>query len=204
MRPADHPEFFTRPPPPGRSRESTLRLDREGRFWHDGELVEHPKMARSFASWLDRHPYDGRFILNNGYDWTYIEVEDAALQVRTLHASSSLTGDASTGQVPPKSPRTQLPDRQGSTSPAADLLQIELSDGSVEILDASSLWLGERDAVYCLVRQGRLPARFTPGAQLALEPYLVLTAEGQVAVRIGGQDHVVSAEAKTRWKPRLS
>jgi len=38
--------------------------------------VEHSKMARAFASWIARHPDDGRFILSNGYDWTYIEVED--------------------------------------------------------------------------------------------------------------------------------
>src|SRR5690606_38684934 len=66
--------------------------------------------------------------------------------------------------------------------------------------DASTLWLGERDAVYCLVRQGRLPARFTPGAQLALEPYLVLTADGRVAVRVGGQEHVIATEPKTPQK----
>ena len=40
MKPGDHPEFFRFPAPEGRSRESTILLDREGRFWHDGELVE--------------------------------------------------------------------------------------------------------------------------------------------------------------------
>ncbi|HEX3776068.1 MAG TPA: hypothetical protein VHV51_16465 [Polyangiaceae bacterium] len=76
MRPADHPEFFRFPAPEGRSRESTIVLDREGRFEHDGVVVEHPGMARAFASWIDLHPDDGRFILNNGYDWTYFTVED--------------------------------------------------------------------------------------------------------------------------------
>lgn len=172
MKPADHPEFFTRPPPPGRSRESTLRLDREGRFWHDGKPVEHEGMARSFASWMDRHPGNGRFVLNNGYDWTYIEVEDAAFQVRTLHPE----------------PATRAPDG----APRGEIPWLELSDGSQEPLDGATLWLGPDDAVYCLVRQGRLPARFTPSAQLALEPYLVPSeTEGEVAVRIGGRDHVV-------------
>jgi hypothetical protein len=76
MRPADHPEFFRLPAPEGRSRESTIQLDAEGRFFHDGALVEHPGMGRAFASWIDRHPDDGRFILNNGYDWSYFRVED--------------------------------------------------------------------------------------------------------------------------------
>ncbi|HKO50785.1 MAG TPA: hypothetical protein VJV79_23860 [Polyangiaceae bacterium] len=76
MRPGDHPEFFRLPAPEGRSRESSIVLDAQGRFQHDGQLVEHPGMARAFASWIDRHPDDGRFILNNGYDWSYFQVED--------------------------------------------------------------------------------------------------------------------------------
>jgi hypothetical protein len=88
-RPGDHPDFFRLPPPPGRSRESTIRLDRQGRFFHDMEAVTHPGMARAFASWVGRHPDDGRFILNNGWDWTYFEVEDAPFFVDSVEASDA-------------------------------------------------------------------------------------------------------------------
>jgi hypothetical protein len=88
MKPGDHPEFFRFPAPEGRSRESSIRLDREGRFWHDGALVEHPGMQRAFATWIDRHPDDGRFILNNGYDWTYFSVDDVPYFVRALAIDS--------------------------------------------------------------------------------------------------------------------
>ena len=86
MLPADHPEFFRRPPPPGQSRESSIRLDAEGRFWHDGELVRHPGMQAAFATWIRRHPDDGRYVLCNGYDWTYFSVEDVPYFVRSLRA----------------------------------------------------------------------------------------------------------------------
>ena len=76
MKPSDHPEFFRLPPPEGRSRESTIVLDARGRFSHEGAPVEHAGMARAFASWIGRHPDDGRYILNNGWDWTYFRVED--------------------------------------------------------------------------------------------------------------------------------
>ena len=76
MRPADHPDFFRAKAPEGRSRESSIVLDAEGRFHHDGELVTHPGMARAFASWIDLHPDDQRFILSNGYDWSYFQVDD--------------------------------------------------------------------------------------------------------------------------------
>ncbi|HTA93551.1 MAG TPA: hypothetical protein VK745_28425 [Polyangiaceae bacterium] len=84
MRPQDHPEFFRLPPPEGRSRESSIALDAEGRFSHDGELVRHPGMARAFSSWIDLHPDNGRFILNNGYDWSYFRVEDVPFFVLGL------------------------------------------------------------------------------------------------------------------------
>ncbi|HQY60747.1 MAG: hypothetical protein IPF92_05370 [Myxococcales bacterium] len=78
------PDFFTRPPPPGRSRESTITLDAEGVFHHDGERIEHPRLAEAMHRWIARHPLDGRLILNNGYDWTYFVVADAPYAVRAL------------------------------------------------------------------------------------------------------------------------
>lgn len=86
-RPGDHPDFFRLPPPPGRSRESTIVLDAEGRFFHDNAPVEHPGMARAFASWIGRHPDDGRYILNNGWDWSYFTVEDAPFFVEAVRAN---------------------------------------------------------------------------------------------------------------------
>jgi hypothetical protein len=82
MKPGDHPEFFQLPPPPGRSRESRIVLDRSGRFWNDGILVEHEGMVAAFVSWIRHHPDDGRLILTNGYDWTYFTAEDAPFVVK--------------------------------------------------------------------------------------------------------------------------
>lgn len=76
MKPGDHPEFFRFPAPPGTSRESTIRLDAQGRFWHDGALVENTALSAALHRWISRHPDDGRYILTNGYDWTYFSVED--------------------------------------------------------------------------------------------------------------------------------
>src|SRR5579871_1926268 len=84
MKPSEHPDFFRLPAPEGRSRESTIRLDAEGRFWHDGAPVEHPGLSAALSSWIARHPIDGRYILTNGYDWTYFTVDDAPYFVRAL------------------------------------------------------------------------------------------------------------------------
>jgi hypothetical protein len=84
VKPGDHPEFFRFPAPEGRCRESNIRLDGEGHFWHDGALVEHAKLAQAMHGWVSRHPDDKRYILTNGYDWTYFVVDDAPFYVRSV------------------------------------------------------------------------------------------------------------------------
>src|SRR5687768_16991283 len=91
MKPGEHPEFFRFPAPEGRSRESTIRLDAEGHFFHDDAPVEHPKLAAALHTWIARHPDDGRFILTNGYDWTYFTVDDVPYFVCSIKEES---GDA--------------------------------------------------------------------------------------------------------------
>jgi len=41
------------------------------------------------ASWVSRHPDDGRYILTNGYDWTYFTVEDVPFFVKTVRRNGS-------------------------------------------------------------------------------------------------------------------
>jgi uncharacterized protein len=84
MKPSEHPEFFTRPAPDGASRESSIEIDAQGRFLHEGQLVTHPGLQRAFASWVQRHPIDGRFILCNGYDWTYFTVAETPFFVEGI------------------------------------------------------------------------------------------------------------------------
>jgi hypothetical protein len=160
MKPGDHPDFFRLPPPPGASRESTIRLDRDGRFWHDGQLVEHPGMARAFASWIRRHPDDGRYILSNGFDWTYFDVEDAPFFVRGIRKQDDAMAP-----------------------------MLELSDASVELLDPTELWVGERDALYTRVKAGQYVARFTPAAQTALAPWLSDGSDGSIEFVAGRVAH---------------
>ena len=62
-------------------------------------------MARAFASWIGLHPDDGRFILNNGYDWTYFRVEDVPYFVLGLReAGQQLQLALSDGSESPLDP----------------------------------------------------------------------------------------------------
>jgi hypothetical protein len=142
MKPGDHPDFYRLAPPPGASRESTIVLDREGRFWHDGERVDRPALEQALRSWIARHPDDGRLILTNGYDWCYFRAEGAPFAVDALRVE---------------------PD--GGVT-------LRLFDGTEEALDPTTLSLGDDGAVYAVVKQGRFEARFSRHAQTQLEPVL--------------------------------
>src|ERR1700712_5284571 len=107
MKPGEHPEFFRFPAPEGRSRESKIRLDTEGHFHDNEEPVEHMKLAAALHTWIGRHPEDGRYILTNGYDWTYFTVDDVPFYVTAIKESD---GDAilvlSDGTEEPLDPKT--------------------------------------------------------------------------------------------------
>ncbi len=157
MKPGDHPEFFRFPAPPGRSRESTIILGKTGQFTHDGAPIQHRNMARAFSRWIGRHPDDGRYILQNGYDWTYFTVEETPYFVLGLRSQTNVNG-----------------------------VILRLSDGTEEVLDPTSFSLDEEGVAYCKVKEGDYEARFDRAAQLELSPYLV-EGEDDVELEIHGR-----------------
>jgi len=168
LKPGDHPEFFRFPAPEGRSRESTLRLDGEGHFWHEGQRVEHAGLAAALHAWIGRHPDDGRYILSNGYDWTYFKVDDAPFFVRAL----SLEPDRVVLRLSDGTEEAWEPE---STRVGAD--------GALYAVT-------KRQA-----RGGPFEAKFSRHAQASLEPVLVPAAEAdEPVVRIGGQVHSIGAK----------
>lgn len=158
MKPGDHPDFFRLAPPPGTSRESTIRLDEDGRFFHDGVRIDHRALEEALHSWIARHPDDGRYILTNGYDWTYFQVDDVPYMVRSVRV-------------------------------AEGLIDLVLSDGSVEPLDPSSLRVGKGEALYVKVKSGSFDAKFSRHAQAELGEALVFDDEGFICVELGGGKH---------------
>ena len=109
--------------PPGLSRETTIRRDAEGRWFHEGDPVTNPAVARAFDRWVARAE-DGRLCLRNEVNWAYVEIEGAPLFVRRVRLrGESAELELSDERTEPLDPRTlrQGPDgrlyctvRQGS------------------------------------------------------------------------------------------
>lgn len=144
MKPGDHPEFFRFAPPPGTSRESTIVLDHEGFFWHDGVRIEPGALADALHRWISKHPDNGRLILTNGYDWCYFRAESTPYFVKALRIAE----DASHADV-------------------------VLSDQTEEPLDPRTLSIDDDGVVHARVKDGRFEARFSRHAQTSLAPLLV-------------------------------
>jgi len=67
----------------GRSRETTIRRDAQGRWFHDEQPLEHPSLTRAFDRWVEQAE-DGRYCLKNDINWAYITLEGAPYFVRSL------------------------------------------------------------------------------------------------------------------------
>ena len=57
-------------------RSIDLRLDREGRWWHDGQPFDHPRLIGAFNRGLALHEESREPILRVGTQWCYIHCED--------------------------------------------------------------------------------------------------------------------------------
>lgn len=57
-----------------------LRLDRNGRFWHEGAEVTHPRLRQALLRWLDVRD-DGKDLVRlDDKRYAYVDVEDAHLR----------------------------------------------------------------------------------------------------------------------------
>ena len=169
MKPGDHPEFFRFPAPEGRSRESTLRLDASGQFWHDGARVEHAGLAAALHGWISRHPDNGRYILTNGYDWTYFTVDDAPYFVRSVRIEPD---------------RVMLALSDGSDE--------AWTPETTRVGTDSALYASVKGAA----RGGPFEAKFTTHAQGSLAPVLVEGDGDRPSVSLGGRIVAVGEGAR--------
>jgi hypothetical protein len=65
-------------------RQSGLRLDADGKFWHEGGEVTHAGLRAALFRWLDRDP-DGRYVLRlDERRFVYLDVDDAPFVIRSL------------------------------------------------------------------------------------------------------------------------
>jgi hypothetical protein len=146
------------PPPFGKRwhtrEDSGIRLDARLRWWHDDEPIEHPRIIELFNTSLVLDA-EGRYQLQIGKDWCYVQVEDAAYEVRTVDVTED------------------------------ERVSVRLGDRTAEALDPATLAVGPDGVFTCQVKGGRAKARFSRDAQHQLGELLEQDEGGHLFLRVG-------------------
>ena len=153
--------------PFGLTRETKIRIDRDGRFWNEESPITHEALARSLAGWVDVDPESGRYILKNSVNWAFVTVEDAPLVVKAYD---------------PASHEVTLSD--GATEPL-DLASLRLEPDDVPYCDVRGGKLPARfgrSAAYALLEGAQVEA---DGRVLVLGREVRRVARGEGARRRG-------------------
>jgi hypothetical protein len=151
-----------------RLRDSGIRIDREGRFWHEGQTVQHEGLRQALFRWLDRLPDrdpqqaatgdEGRYVLRlDARRFAYIDVDDTPLVATSLRWQDDLDGGL-----------------QAWLGPQAWL---GLNDGSEELLDPRTLTIDGAGVLRCWVRGGKLEARLGTSAATTLAERIITRDE---------------------------
>lgn len=123
-------------------RESGLRLDRDGKWHHQGVPVTHERLHRALTKWLDRDPGADRFVIRVGPEfWAWVDVDDAPYQAYL-----------------------QAVTEEG--------LVLRLSDERVLVWTGRHIAIGADDAWYITVGDPPLEARLSRGSLSALAEHL--------------------------------
>lgn len=142
----------------GRTRETKITRDAQGRWFNDGTPITHVLLTRAFDEWLRPAPDgSGRFCLSNDINWAYVSIEGPPRFVRAV----------------------ELRDEAGAE------IRLRLSDGAEVPLEVETLRQGRDGALYCEV-PGEMVARFDSHAMMQLEERVGEDEEG-VFLSVGGR-----------------
>jgi uncharacterized protein len=142
-----------------RLRRSGIRVDREGRFIHEGAEVTHAGLRQALFRWLDRlPPPDNRYVLRlDERRFAYLDVDDTPLVAQAARIDPTGT------------------------------IWLALSDGAEEALDEKTLTVDGAGLLRASVRGGQLEARLATSAVAALGDLVTETPDGRPALRVAGR-----------------
>jgi uncharacterized protein len=135
-------------------------IDSEGRWFHKGAEMIHREIIRFFYDHmeLDR---SGRYMIRWGEERCFLEVQDTALVVRKVafHEEGGIQE-----------------------------FRLFLSDDTHEALIPETLFTGEKNVLYCKVKNGKFPARFHRPAYYQLADF-VEEHDGRFYLPLNGRKH---------------
>lgn len=123
-----------------------ITIDKDGRWFHKGAEIIHRDIVRLFYENMVLDP-KGRYVIDWQGQRCYVEAEDTAYVV------------------------WRVDDPCGMGRSGGDIL-LTLSDDSREPLAPETLGVGRDNVLYCRVKGGAFPARFSRAAYYQLAQYV--------------------------------
>ncbi|MCU0577910.1 MAG: DUF1285 domain-containing protein [Desulfobacterota bacterium] len=137
----------------------------DGKWSHEGAEISH----RSIFLWLIQNlekDEQGQYIVHLNNQKCVLEVEDTPLVVQGVDWSA--TEEAGEGK-----------------------LVLTLNDERQEDLDPAALWLSRENVLYCLVKGGRIPARFLRAAYYQIANYIDEDDDGTFFLLLNGRKYPI-------------
>ena len=123
-----------------------IYIDKEGSWFHKGAEMIHREIIRHLYQYMEFDP-QGRYIVNWMGDRCYVEVEDTPFVVKRAVFEKAYQSVGSR-------------------------VILYLCDETKEVLDPDTLFVGNYNVLYCRVRDGRFPSRFSRAAYYQLGKYI--------------------------------
>lgn len=123
-----------------------ITIDTDGRWYHKGAEIIHREIVRLFYASMSLDA-EGRYVIDWQGQRCFVEPADTAYVVRRVDCSSGPGEDANG-------------------------ILLTLSDDSRESLVPETLLVGGDNVLYCRVKDGIFPARFTRPAYYQIAQYI--------------------------------
>lgn len=126
--------------------ESDIKIDKEGIWYYRGAHMFRKDILCLFFDNL--HLDDcGRYFVQMNQEICYLDVEDTAFVISAVYKTENSTG-------------------------GNEQIEILLSDDCRETLDLTTLTVGKDNVMYCRIKDGKFPARFSRKSYYQLAQYI--------------------------------
>ena len=141
-----------------------IYIDKEGKWFHKDREMIHREIIRHFYRHMEMDS-EGRCVIRWQGERCYVEVEDTPYVVV----------------------RAALED---SDHPGERRIVLSLSDGEHEDLSPATLRVGNENVLYCKVREGSFPARFSRAAYYQIAQYIE-EDKGKFYLQLNGRRYAI-------------
>jgi len=152
---------------------SDIKIDKDGIWYYRGAHMFRKDILCVFFEHLKTDDSGKYFIDLNGEIY-YLDVEDTAFVISAVYKTKDL-------------------------SDGKEQIEVLLSDDSREKLDLSTLTIGDGNVMYCVIKNGRFPARFTRQSYYQLAEFVEQddTTDEVFFIKLNGDKHFINENRLT-------